>query len=71
MSVVKIKDRPDLIQDDYSTAILNNNVSALESYRVSREKNIEIQSAVEDINSLKEDMLEIKLMLQQVIEIRN
>jgi hypothetical protein len=71
MSAIKIKDRPDLVQEEYSTAVLNSSVTALEIYKANRKKSVEIQAAIEEINSLKEDMKDIKLMLQQVIEIRN
>jgi hypothetical protein len=60
------------IRDDGSNAILNTNINALERYKVERirrenEQNI-LQNCVDDINSLKDDMHEIKNLLLKMSE---
>ena len=60
------------IRDDGSNAILNTNINALERYKVERirrenEQNI-LQNCVDDINSLKDDMQEIKNLLIKMSE---
>ena len=60
------------IRDDGSNAILNTNINALERYKVERirrenEQNI-LQNCVDDINSLKDDMQEIKNLLLKLSE---
>jgi chromosome segregation ATPase len=60
------------IRDDGSNAILNTNINALEQYKVERirrkkEQSI-LQDCVDDINSLKDDMQEIKNLLIKMSE---
>ncbi len=60
------------IRDNFSHAILNTNVTALEQYKIAREKreneqNI-LNNCVNDINILKDDMKEIKNLLLKMNE---
>ena len=60
------------IRDNNSKAVLNTDVSALEQYKISRDKKIKeqstLQNCVTDINSLKDDMQEIKNLLLKLSE---
>ena len=60
------------VRDNNSNAILNTNTNALEQYkveRIRREKEQSIlQNCVDDINSLKDDMQEIKNLLIKMSE---
>ena len=60
------------VRDNNSNAILNTNINALEQYkveRIRREKEQSIlQNCVDDINSLKDDMQEIKNLLIKMSE---
>ena len=60
------------VRDNLSSAVLNTDVSALEQYKISRDKKIKEQSSlhncVTDINSLKVDMQEIKNLLLKLSE---
>ena len=60
------------VRDNNSNAILNTNINALEQYkveRIRREKEQSIlQNCVDDINSLKDDMQEIKNLLLKMSE---
>ena len=60
------------IRDNFSHAILNTNVTALEQYKIASEKreneqNI-LNNCVNDINILKDDMKEIKNLLLKMNE---
>ncbi len=60
------------IRDNFSHAILNTNVTALEQYKIARknranEQNI-LNNCVNDINILKDDMKEIKNLLLKMNE---
>tara|TARA_B100000929_G_scaffold277687_1_gene253298 strand:+ start:580 stop:783 length:204 start_codon:yes stop_codon:yes gene_type:complete len=54
-------------RDDFSKAVLNTDLSALEQYKLARNQRLKEQSilknCVNDINILKEDMQEIKNLL--------
>jgi hypothetical protein len=65
MKSVKIQDNEDLIRDVGSNAILNSNMSSLEKYKARRNKEREMN---DDVQTLKNDMKEIKELLQQLIK---
>lgn len=68
MKYAKVKENPELIRDMESKAVLNTNLSALEAYKKKREKQQEIQSAVEDINTMKQDINELKTLMQRILD---
>ena len=55
------------VRDNSSKAILNTDISALEQYKIARDKKMKeesiLQNCVTDINTLKDDMQEIKNLL--------
>ena len=71
MSEVKVEHHPELVRDEYSKGITNIDNDAYSKYMhgalARKERNATLQSNTEEINNLKEDMLEIKDMLQQLI----
>ena len=60
------------IRDNVSKAVLNTDVSALEQYKFSREQRMNEQNllrqCVSDVNTLKDDMTEIKNLLLKISE---
>ena len=60
------------IRDNVSKAVLNTDVSALEQYKFSREQRMNEQNllrqCVSDVNTLKDDMQEIKNLLLKLSE---
>ena len=60
------------VRDNNSNAILNTNIGALEQYRISKNQRVQeqdtLQTCVDDINSLKDDMQEIKNLLIKMSE---
>ena len=60
------------VRDNSSKAILNTDISALEQYKIARDKKMKeesiLQNCVDDINSLKDDMQEIKNLLLKISE---
>jgi hypothetical protein len=68
MKYAKVKDNPELVRDMDSKAVLNTNVSALQAYKKKREKQQEIQSAVDDINNMKNEINEIKTLMQRILD---
>jgi len=67
----KVESHPELIKDEYSKGITNIDNDAYTKYMhgaiVRKERNAILMSNTKEINNLKEDMLEIKDMLQQII----
>tara|TARA_B100000929_G_C15397389_1_gene383317 strand:- start:75 stop:278 length:204 start_codon:yes stop_codon:yes gene_type:complete len=60
------------IRDEYSSAVLNTDISALEQYKIVRDQRLKdkhtLKQCVEDIGSLKNDMQEIKNLLIKMSE---
>ena len=60
------------IRDEYSSAVLNTDVSALEQYKIARDQRLREQdilnNCINDINILKTDMQEIKNLLIKMSE---
>jgi|LauGreDrversion4_2_1035121.scaffolds.fasta_scaffold1537052_2 hypothetical protein len=68
MKYAKVKENPELIRDMDSKAVLNTNLNALQAYKKKREKQQEIQSAVEDINNLRQEVNELKTLMQRLLD---
>ena len=60
------------VRDNNSKAVLNTDISALEQYKIVREQKMKeqstLQNCVADINTLKDDMQEIKNLLLKMSE---
>jgi len=60
------------IRDEYSSAVLNTDISSLEQYKITRDQRLKdkhtLKQCVEDIGSLKNDMQEIKNLLIKMSE---
>ena len=64
----KVKDANGLVRDMQNNAILNTDNSALDMYRKKRNSQKEITNAVDDINSMKQEMNDIKLLMQRILD---
>jgi len=71
----KVEHHPELSRDEYSKAVTNVDNDAYTKYMLGatarKERNTSLESNTEEINNLKEDMLEIKDMLRQLISKQN
>ena len=60
------------VRDNLSKAVLNTDISALEQYKLARDRKLKevsiLQNCVDDINSLKDDIHEIKKLLLKLSE---
>ncbi len=64
MSYIKVEGHDGLVRDETTGAILNYSDSAIESRRKQRQMN----SALDDINMLKDEVSEIKFLLRELIK---
>ena len=64
MSYIKVEGHDGLVRDETTGAILNYSDSAIESRRKQRQLN----SALDDINMLKDEVSEIKSLLRELIK---
>ena len=60
------------VRDNLSKAVLNTDINSLEQYKMARDNRLQEQSTLQncviDINSLKDDMQEIKNLLLKISE---
>lgn len=68
MNHAKIKDTPGYVRDMSNQAVLNNDNSALEAYKKKREKQRELNSTISEINTMKQDINELKTLMQRLLE---
>jgi hypothetical protein len=60
-------DIPDLVRDMDSRAILNTNTNDYLAYKNKRDRERKLNNVVDEIDQIKQDMADIKSMLQQII----
>ena len=71
----KVEHHPELARDEYSKAITNIDNDAYTNYMngalARKQRNAILESNTEEINNIKEDVLEIKDMLRHLISKQN
>ncbi len=73
--LVNIKDKPGLVRDIHSKAILNTDKVALNDYlmksEIARKQNLEREDTKMRLLKLEENMSEIKSLLLEIVQLRN
>lgn len=64
-------DYDDFCRDTQTNAIINTNVEKIRQYKQQRESLMKMQNLVSDVEVLKQDMSEIKSMLQLLVRDNN
>jgi predicted adenine nucleotide alpha hydrolase (AANH) superfamily ATPase len=64
----KVKENPDLVRDMNTQAILNTNVDALKAYKKRRQKEKDISDSMNDINTMKQDINDLKTLMQRILD---
>ena len=70
MALLQVEDRPDLVKDTTTKAVLNTDTTALEAYRRRRESQREVRNMCEEIDDIKNDIADIKSLLKEIINNR-
>ena len=70
MKYAKVKDAPGLLRDMTNSAILSTDGSGLQAYKKARNRQREIDAMADEINSIKNDVDEIKQLLRALVEKR-
>ena len=68
MKPVRIKDKPNLVRDMNTGAILNTNIAAFNIHKKEKELKEQTKLNTKEINIMKSDILEIKNMLKEILE---
>lgn len=67
MQYYRVKDNEDLVRDTSSSAILNTDSVALNSYKAQRQRDRMINQVIEEHVHLKTEIAEIKSLLIQLV----
>tara|TARA_Y100000004_G_C8698559_1_gene320622 strand:- start:191 stop:418 length:228 start_codon:yes stop_codon:yes gene_type:complete len=72
VNYLKVEGHKDLVRDKQTGVVLNINkketLLAIERKRIRKEKEKELKSMKEDVDTLKSDMVEIKSLLNKIAE---
>lgn len=72
VNYLKVEGHKDLVRDKQTGVVLNINkketLLAIERKRIRKEKEKELESMKEDVDTLKSDMVEIKSLLNKIAE---
>lgn len=68
---LKIVDNEDLVRDTKSNAILNTDLDALNKYKAKRAREKKINNVVEEVESLRDEISEMKSLLMQLVQREN
>jgi cell fate (sporulation/competence/biofilm development) regulator YmcA (YheA/YmcA/DUF963 family) len=66
--IAKVKENPDLVRDLSNQAILNTNLDAVTAYKKRKEKAREIDQSISDINTMKQEMSDLKSLMQRILD---
>lgn len=64
---LKVRDNKDLVRHAQSNAILNTNLKELNKYKEEREEKIKLKRLADESEQMKNDIQEIKSLLQQLL----
>jgi hypothetical protein len=64
---LKVKDNKDLVRQRQSNAILNTNLKELNKYKEERDEKMKLKKLAEESEHMKNDIQEIKSLLQQLL----
>lgn len=70
MALLQVEDRPELVKDTTTKAVLNTDTTALEAYRRRREAQRDVRNMCEEIDDIKNDIADIKSLLKEIINNR-
>ena len=75
IEIIEIKGKTDIVRDIHSKALLTVDMNKLEDHKNKRqaakmvyENSLKVVELENDINTIKQDMSDIKLLLQQLIK---
>jgi hypothetical protein len=71
MKLVKADNAPGFSRDPTNQAVLSTDISALQAYKAKKRRERQVDDALHDINTLKQEMSEIKGLILQLLEKKN
>ena len=67
-TLVKVKNHNDIVRDMKSKALISVDREGLEAYKRKKNEQMKINAAVEELNTMKQDITELKVLMQSILE---
>jgi hypothetical protein len=64
----KVTDAPGYVRDLQNQAVLNSDSASLQAYKTKRGKQKELLGSINDINSMKQDINDLKVLMNRILE---
>jgi hypothetical protein len=61
----KVKENPNLVRNSFNRAILNTDIEGLKAYKARKNKE---QKVISEINNMKQDINELKTLMQRILD---
>jgi hypothetical protein len=68
--LAKIEDAPGYAKDLTTRAVVSTDQRSLKTYKIQRERASSLQTAIDDINTLRNELSDIKSLLNQLVNSR-
>ena len=68
MEFAKVKDHDDILRDMKSKALISVDREGLEAYKRKKNEQMKINAAVEELNTMKQDITELKVLMHFILE---
>lgn len=68
MPLITLKDTTKYVRDEHSKGLISKDMTGLHAYKLHRERMTKIQDFETDINNIKDEILAIKNLLQQIAD---
>ena len=67
-TIVKVKNHNDIVRDMKSKALISVDREGLEAYKRKKNEQMKINAAVEELNTMKQDITELKVLMHSILE---
>lgn len=64
----KVTDAPGYVRDLQNQAVLNSDSASLQAYKTKRGKQKELLGSINDINNIKQDINDLKVLMNRILE---
>jgi hypothetical protein len=64
----RVTDAPGFVRDLQNQAVLNSDSASLQAYKTKRGKQKELLGSINDINSMKQDINDLKVLMHRILE---
>ena len=64
----RVKEKPEYVRDMTTQAVLNTDTNGLQAYKKRKAHAKEIESSLSDINNIKQEIQDLKTLMQRILD---